>query len=99
MAAAETNSQSGMQKAVEELKEVMNHVMTKAAVVGGRENRLTATMESIELRLLSEQEGLSKVEDVDVSELMTKMAQQELAYQSVLKSSSMIMQMSLVNFL
>ncbi len=99
VAAAETNSQSGMQKAVEELKEVMNHVMTKAAVVGGRENRLSATMDALELRVLSETEGLSKVEDVDVSELMTKMAQQELAYQSVLKSSSMIMQMSLVNFL
>ncbi len=99
VAAAETNSQSGMQAAVEELKAVMNHVMTKAATVGGRENRLTATMEALDLRILGEQEGLSRVEDVDVSELMTKMAQQQLAYNSVLKSSSMIMQMSLVNFL
>ena len=99
VAAAETNSQAGMQKAVEELKGVMNHVMTKAAVVGGRENRLTATMQALELRVLSEQDGLSQVEDVDVSELMTKMAQQQVAYNSVLKSSSMIMQMSLVNFL
>ncbi len=42
---------------------------------------------------------MSAVEDVDFSELMTRLAQEQLIYNSVLKSSSMIMQMNLSNFL
>ena len=39
------------------------------------------------------------VEDVDYIKLMTQLAQQEFVYQSVLKSSSMLMQLSLLNFI
>ena len=99
VAAAETNSPDDMGQAVKDLKEVMNVVMTRAAEIGGRENRLEITYGSLEIRSYSEEENLSQMEDVDLSELMTRLSQQQIAYNSVLKSSSMIMQMSLVNFL
>ncbi len=42
---------------------------------------------------------MSNIEDVDLATLMTDLANQQLAYEAVLKSSSMIMKMSLVNYL
>lgn len=99
VAAAETNSPDDMGQAVADLKEVMNVVMTRAADIGGRENRLEITSGALVIRTYSEEDNLSQMEDVDVSELMTRLSQQQIAYNSVLKSSSMIMQMSLVNFL
>jgi flagellar hook-associated protein 3 FlgL len=39
------------------------------------------------------------VEDVDLTRLLTQLSQQETAYQAVLKSSSMIMQMGLMNYI
>jgi flagellar hook-associated protein 3 FlgL len=99
IAACETNNQQGAQEALDELEDCMNVVLTKAAVVGGRENRLTMTESALIMRTYSEEELLSGIKDVDVIELSTRLAMQQTAYNSVLKSSSMIMQMSLVNFL
>ncbi|MDR2488133.1 MAG: flagellar hook-associated protein FlgL [Desulfovibrio sp.] len=99
ISAAETNDQQGFQEGLDQITEVMKHVLTKAAVAGGREERLLATKAALTNQIYSEEEGLSAVEDIDVTELMTKIALQQVAYNSVLKSSSMIMQMSLVNFL
>lgn len=99
IAAAETNNQQGMQEALTSLNDAMNVVLTKAAVVGGRENRLVMASSILTTRQIAEEDALSAVQDVDVTELMTRLAQQQIAYNSVLKSSSMIMQMSLVNFL
>ena len=99
IAALETNSQQGCQEALEKLDDVMQVVRIRAAEVGGRENRLIATQGALVMRQYTEESTLSALEDVDVTELMTRLAQQQTAYNSVLKSSSMIMQMSLVNFL
>ena len=99
IAALETNSQAGCQEALPKLEEAMKLVLTKAAEVGGRENRLITTQAAIVMRQYSEEDNLSAIEDVDIYELTARLAQQEVAYTSVLKSSSMIMQMSLVNFL
>jgi flagellar hook-associated protein 3 FlgL len=97
--AAEYGSPDDIAVALNELKTVMSQVATKAAVVGGRYNRLEVTHAALEMRILDEQENLGNVEDVDLTELMIRLSSQQLAYDSVLKSSSMIMQMSLVNFL
>jgi flagellar hook-associated protein 3 FlgL len=42
---------------------------------------------------------MSNIEDVDLASLLTELANQQLSYETVLKSSSMIMKMSLVNYL
>jgi flagellar hook-associated protein 3 FlgL len=97
--AAEYGSPDDMAVALEELKTVMAQVATEAAVVGGRYNRLEVTHAALEMRILDETDNLSYVEDVDLTELLIRLSKQQVAYDSVLKSSSMIMQMSLVNFL
>ena len=95
----ETNDQDGIQRCLEELDDCLKLVTTKLADVGGRENRLQVAYETATIRELSEESGRSVIEDADAITLMTKLAQQQLAYNTVLKSSSMIMQMSLMNFI
>lgn len=99
IAYCETGSQEGVQESLEPLQAVMEKITTQAAIVGGRWNRVNATLSQVESKVYSETDRLSEMEDVDISELMIKISQQQIAYNSVLKSSSMIMQMSLVNFL
>lgn len=95
----DTNSQQGIQQALADLSVCHSTVLTAAADVGGRENRLSTIDYITSSRIDADTEGLSRIEDIDVTVLMTKLAQQQLAYNAVLKSSSMIMQMSLMNFI
>jgi len=74
-------------------------ILNYAADVGARENRMTVASGVLDNLKANQFEQLSVTEDVDISELMTRLAQQQLAYQSVLKSSSMIMNLSLMNYL
>lgn len=99
IAGAETNSQTMVQEALAQLEDCLKKVTTRAAEVGGRENRVGVVFENMGMRELAETDNMSKIEDVDVTVLMTKLAQQQLAYNMVLKSSSMIMQMNLANFI
>jgi flagellar hook-associated protein 3 FlgL len=95
----ETNNQDGCQQALEDLRESSQTILNYAANVGGRENRLETAASILQGLTYDNNEQLSDVEDVDLAALMTKLAQQELAYQAVLKSSSMIMQLSLVGMI
>ncbi len=95
----ETNNQSGIQRGLADISVAHEHVMTVAASVGGRENRLEITSNMLTSLIYNKSERLSQIEDVDVADLMTQLSQQQLVYQSVLKSSSMIMQMSLLNYI
>ncbi|MDR2124499.1 MAG: flagellar hook-associated protein FlgL [Desulfovibrio sp.] len=97
--ALECNSQTGVQKSLDKLKDVMNHILAKAAEIGGREKRIAATESALILRRYSEEDRLSQIEDVDLLELEARLAAQQTAYNAVLKSTSMIMQLGLVNFL
>ncbi len=45
------------------------------------------------------EDRVSAIEDVDLTELIARLARQRMSYQSVLQSSSMIMQLSLMNYL
>ncbi len=99
IAFTETNNQTGIQQCLENLKTSHDHVMNQSAVVGGRENRLQAGETIIDGLELNEKSLISKIEDADVTELMTDLAQQQIIYESVLRSSSMIMQMNLSKFI
>ena len=95
----ESNNQSGIQRALADLDTASSHIMTQAASVGGRENRLEVAGNVLTTIELDEKARMSNIEDIDVAELMTKLAQQQLVYNSVLKSSAQIMQMNLSNFI
>ena len=95
----ETNNQGGVQQALADLRSSSQNILNYAADVGARENRMLVAEGVLDNLKANQTEQLSVTEDVDISELMTRLAQQQLAYQSVLKSSSMIMNMSLMNYL
>jgi flagellar hook-associated protein 3 FlgL len=95
----ESNSQQGCQEMLEELGRVMEHVVTYRTKTGARVNHVESLENQLEFLRYDEEGRLSTLEDVDVSELLSKLSQQQIAYTSVLKSSSMIMQMSLLNFI
>lgn len=95
----ETNTQSGVQEALANIEEAAKHLMSQVASVGARENRLEVAGTVLSGLVLNETERLSRVEDVDLPELMTELSKEQMIYQAVLQSSSMIMKMSLVNYL
>ncbi|MCG2734592.1 NAD(P)-dependent oxidoreductase, partial [Pseudodesulfovibrio aespoeensis] len=49
--------------------------------------------------IINEEALLSSIEDADVSELMTDLVQQQMVYEAVLRSTSMIMQLNLTKFI
>lgn len=95
----ETNTQQGAQEALEDLNDAHGHITTYLAGVGARRNRLDLTDNILSGLQLNASERKSKIEDVDVAELMTQLHMQQINYEAVLKSSSTIMRMSLVNFI
>jgi len=99
IAFTETNNQTGVQQALANLSEAQKHIMNSTADVGGRENRLEVGQTILEGLQLNEDTLVSSIEDADVSELMTELAQQQIVYESVLRSTSMIMQLNLGKFI
>lgn len=95
----ETNNQQGISQALEGIKLCQTQITTALASVGGRENRLSTTKTIVGNLSDSVTSQLSTVEDVDITKLLIQLSQQETAYQAVLKSSSMIMKMSLMNYI
>ena len=99
VAALENNDQQGCADALEDLQTSQEYFSTQLASVGARENRLEVAGTVLSGLKLNETERMSEIEDVDLATLLTDLANQQLAYETVLKSSSMIMKMSLVNYL
>jgi flagellar hook-associated protein 3 FlgL len=94
----ENDNQEGCQRTLAALTEAEKVVLTAAARVGGKENRVQTAQNVLSFQKIDQQEQLSNTEDIDLTELLTKLTQQQMAYSTVLKSSSMIMQLSLVNY-
>ena len=99
VAALENNNQQGCAEALDGLKKGQQYFTTQLASVGARENRLDVADTVLSGLKLNETERMSNVEDADLATLLTDLANQQLSYEAVLKSSSMIMKMSLVNYL
>jgi len=99
VAFAETNNQTGCQQSLANLVKAQEHIMNSIAEVGGRQNRLAISKNIVEGLKFNEKSLLSSIEDADVSELMTQLAQQQIVYESVLRSTSMIMQLNLSKFI
>ncbi len=97
--ALETNDQEGCAEALEDLDAALEIVLLSQADVGGRLTRLEETGFMLSSSKLDQTERLSTIEDVDVSELAMKLSMQQMAYQTVLQSSSMIMNLNLTNYI
>ncbi|MFW5730043.1 MAG: flagellar hook-associated protein FlgL [Desulfonatronovibrionaceae bacterium] len=95
----ETNNQSGVQRTLEDIDLSLKNVNNELASIGSRENRLDIAESVLSGLTLNEKERMSKIEDADVAELMTKLANQQIIYEGVLRSSSNIMRMNLMNYI
>ena len=89
----------GCQQVLAQLESVQQSVLTQVARIGGLENRVSTASDVLSFQKLDQEDRLSYVEDIDLTELLTKLTRQQLTYQTVLQSSSLIMQMSLANYL
>lgn len=95
----ETNNQNGCQEVLGAITPIGQHLMNQAARVGASENRLEIADGVLQTIQENEKERMSSVEDADLTELMTKLANQQVIYETVLRSSSMVMRLSLANFM
>lgn len=95
----ENNNQAGCQETLTKIASVQQNVLTQASRIGGLENRVSTASDILSFQKLDQQERLSYTEDIDLTELLTKLTRQQLTYQTVLQSSSKIMQMSLASYL
>lgn len=94
----ETNNCDGIGNCLADLKLSQNNILLHATTIGGKENRLEATIQNLDDNKFAQQTRMSTLEDVDITELMVRLTQQQMSYQTVLQSSSMIMNLSLANY-
>lgn len=99
VAALENNDQQGCGQALGNLEVSQEYFSTQLASVGGRENRLEVAGTVLSGLKLNQKGRMSAIEDVDLASLLTDLANQQMSYEAVLKSSSMIMKMGLINYL
>lgn len=95
----ETNNVTGIGECVADLKEALAHIESEVASIGGKENRVATTIQVLTVNQDDQATRMSNIEDIDITQLMMNLSRQETAYSAVLKSSSMIMQLNLMQFL
>ncbi len=99
IAALEFNNQEGCQESLAKLESALKHVTRQESRIGALENRTSLAYDINTATMLSQEEVLSTTEDIDLTELLVKQTQQMTTYQTVLMSSSSIMNMGLINYL
>lgn len=94
----ETDNSNGIGQCLEDLKLSQKNLLIHATAIGGKENRLSATLQNLDDNKYDQQTRMSNLEDVNITDLMVRLMQQQMAYQTILQSSSMIMQLNLTNY-
>ncbi len=98
IAYVENNESNGIAEMMVEINKALEHVGTQLAKVGGLENRLDLAEGMLDYEKIDQGERLSYTEDIDLTELLNNLAKDELAYSTVLQSSSMILQLNFTKF-
>lgn len=94
----ETNNQEGCQKVLAAITQAEKSVLSAAATIGGRETTVNMAQDWVTFTKLDLDERLSYIEDIDLTELLTRLTRQQITYQTILQSSSQIMNLSLANY-
>ncbi len=95
----ETNDKKGIGECVAELKKVHEHVEMRAAEIGARMNRAASAEKLADIRKDNNTALLSRLEDADLGELLSELNQSKLIYEAVARSSKMISDMSILNYM
>ena len=99
IAYTQTNNQDGCGRSLEAMRKMSEHLLTGLARVGGKSNRVTVNVSVMENHRDNQTTRMSNIEDANLTDLLNKISKQQLSYQAVLQSSSMIMKMNLMNFI
>ncbi len=99
IAYCEHNDTDGIGESLVSLKASHEHMLTQLAKVGGLDNRLDLAADMLSHEKLDQGERLSNTEDIDLTELLNKLAKDELTYSTVLQASSMILQLNFTKFI
>ena len=84
---------------LEALQTSYDRVADAMSVVGARKNRLDSIQGRMEDSKLEHTKMLSKIEDVDYAEILTKLKSEEAVYQAGLSATSKMFTASLVDYL
>lgn len=99
MVALKNNNQKDVSKFLGYVDSAIQQVSERLADVGARTNRVESAENMLSELKTNQKERKSKIEDVDFANLMSQISRQKTVYQAILKSSSMIMRESLVNYI
>jgi flagellar hook-associated protein 3 FlgL len=95
----EGNDVEGIGSCLDSLDTDFDTVNSKISEIGGREIRLDTKEKIITDLDLRYTENRAEVEELDITEAITKLQATQLAYQAALSSSAKVMQLSLVDFM
>jgi flagellin-like hook-associated protein FlgL len=98
-AALVNNDTEGIAAGLAELDGAQDHLLNTLADVGARLNRVEVREGLIDELELQNQQRLSDIEDADIIEVITKLKNQQAAYQAALQASAMISRISLVDYI
>ncbi|MFW6415567.1 MAG: flagellar hook-associated protein FlgL [Thermodesulfobacteriota bacterium] len=98
MTSLKHNDQENISKSIGYVDSAIQQVSERLSDVGARMNRSKAAENMLSELKTNQKERKSEIEDVDFAKLMSQLNKQNTVYQTVLKSSSMIMRQSLVDY-
>jgi len=93
------NDTEGIQRMIVRLDESRSSITDTSASVGARLNRLEIRTRINDDFSLTLQDHLSKIEDADITDLITELNMRQVAYQASLTSITRITSLSLVDYL
>ncbi len=99
VAACETNSQDNASKALDELTVALEGILTANASMGAKLSSLGVSDSFLQITKEDQTSRKSYIEDVDVTTLYSNLSKTQMAYETVLRSSSMIMGLNLTKFM
>ncbi len=94
-----TSDPSALSSDIEAFSECVDRVSDMRGIVGVKESRLDATESSLTDRGVGLKISLSRAQDADVAEVMTKLMMQENVYKAALNIGARVIQPSLLDFL
>ncbi|OQA10171.1 MAG: flagellar hook-associated protein FlgL [bacterium ADurb.Bin374] len=93
------DSKAISEESIKVIQEDIERVLKVHAEVGSRINRLDYAKEKAETINLNLSKMLSEVEDIDMTEAITRMTQYETAFQAALQTGAKLLQTTLMDFL
>ncbi len=96
--ALENNDPGALDSIIGQLQYVTDHVLEVEAEVGARGKQVESIKNQLADNRVNLQENLSLIEDVDLSEVLTELAESQVAYEAALQTASTIYNLSLLNY-